>query len=272
MYRHPATSENLDILRERGVMVVGPGTGGLACLDIGEGRMVEPEEIVEIALSVLAGGSLAGKSVLVTAGGTREPVDAIRFLGNRSSGKMGYAVAREAARRGASVTLVSAPTLLPVPAGMECRRVETAQEMGEEVNALAGTNDIVIMAAAVADFRPTVRREGKVKKEAAELQIGLERTPDILEGLGQSKRPGQLLVGFSAETENVVENAGEKLRRKNLDLIVANDVGLAGAGFESDQNRGYLIDAAGVEELALMSKEEMARRIIDRVVSLLPGN
>ncbi len=270
MYRHPATQENLEILRARGVTVVGPGTGGLACLEVGEGRMVEPEELVAVAVAVLqAPVDLAGRKIMVTAGGTREPLDAVRFIGNRSSGKMGYAVAGEATRRGAEVLLISAPVSLEPPAGVEIVQVQTSRDMAEQVIRRAPEFDAVVMAAAVADFRPVNPRDGKIKKEAASLRVELERTEDILERLGELKKRGQVLVGFSAETENLIENSRRKLEAKNLDLIVANDVSGMQGGFESDRNRGYLIDAAGITELPLQSKQEMAGHILDRLRELL---
>ncbi len=270
MYRHPATQENLEILRVRGVILVGPGTGGLACLDVGEGRMVEPEEIVKVALDVLQGpADLAGKSIMVSAGGTREPIDAVRFVGNRSSGKMGYALAEEAARRGAEVLLITAPAAIEPPTGVEVVHVETAREMAEEVADRAPQYQAVIMAAAVADFRPAQQSEGKLKKETASLQVELERTEDILRGLGDTKRPGQVLVGFSAETDDLIENSRKKLEAKHLDLIIANDVSGKDTGFESDMNEGFMIEASRIQELPRQSKSEMAGRILDRVKELL---
>ncbi len=270
MYRHPATQENLEILRSRGVHVVGPGTGGLACLDVGEGRMVEAAEIVATVEALLqAPSDLAGHKILVTAGGTREPIDAVRFIGNRSSGKMGYAVAREAARRGAEVLLITAPAVVETPAGVEIVQVQTAGEMAEQVIRRAPEFDAILMAAAVADFRPVRPRDDKIKKDGASLRLELERTQDILKRLGELKQTGQVLVGFSAETESLVENSRRKLEDKNLDLIVANDVSGTESGFESDCNRGYLIETSGATELPLQSKQEMAGRILDRLKELL---
>ncbi len=269
MYRHPATQENLEILRSRGVTVIGPETGGLACLDVGEGRMVEPGELVTVVVGKLQEpADLAGLKIMVTAGGTREPIDAVRFIGNRSSGKMGYAVAGEAARRGAKVLLISAAALAPPP-GVEVVPVETAAEMAEQVVGRVPDFHAVVMAAAVADFKPAKRHEGKIKKDAASLKVELERTEDILETLGKTKKPGQILVGFSAETEDVVENSRHKLEDKNLDMILANDVSGAESGFESDNNSGYLIEISGITELSLQSKREMAGHILDRLRDML---
>ncbi len=266
MYRHPATQENLEILRGRGITVVGPETGGLACLDVGEGRMVEPEEIVRRVVAMLEPlADLAGLKILVTAGGTREPIDAVRYISNRSSGKMGYALAAEAACRGAEVLLISAPTSLAPPPGAETVRVETAAQMAEQVLTRAPDFDAVVMAAAVADFRPAETRDGKLKKQGAPLELQLERTEDILKSLGERKPAKQILVGFSAETENLLENARVKLKAKNLDLILANDVSGTETGFDADLNQGYLIDRESVTELPLQSKREMAAFILDRL-------
>ncbi len=270
MYRHPATQENLGILRSRGITIIGPGTGGLACLDVGEGRMVEPDEIVKAVLVQMEGpGDLAGRKILITAGGTREPLDAVRFIGNRSSGKMGYALAGEAARRGAEVLLITAPVSVEPPAGVEVIRVMTAGEMAEQVKERAAQFDAIVMAAAVADFKPAVPRKDKIKKEDAALELELERTEDILKSLGGMKRAGQVLVGFSAETDNLLENSRDKLEAKNLDLIVANDVSGTESGFESDSNQGYLIERSGITELPLQSKRAMAGQILDRMRTLL---
>ncbi len=269
MYRHPATQENLEILRSRGITIIGPGTGDLACLDVGEGRMVEPEEIVAEVLARLEGPlDLAGRKILVTAGGTREPLDAVRFIGNRSSGKMGYAMAGEAARRGADVLLITAPASVETPAGVEVVRVTTAEEMAEQVKQRAPEFDAIVMAAAVADFKPAASRADKIKKEDAALELELERTEDILKSLGGMKRKGQVLVGFSAETDDLLENSRRKLEAKNLDLIVANDVSGTDAGFEADNNQGYLIELSGITELPMQSKQAMAGQILDRLREL----
>ncbi len=271
MFRHPATRHNLEVLKKRGVEVLGPASGPLACGEEGEGRMLEAEELLEAVKRRLAiRMDMAGVRVLVTAGGTREPLDAVRFLGNRSTGKMGFALAEAASRRGAEVVLVSGPTWLDPPPGVTFIPVETAREMMEAVLSEADKAEAVIKAAAVADFAPVRVREGKIKKERAELLLELERTPDILAELGGRKRPGQVLVGFAAETEELLENAREKMRRKNLDMVVANDVSAEGCGFASDDNRATLLFPDGTcEELPRMSKKRLAEEIMDRVVGML---
>ncbi len=272
MWRHPATRANLDTLRSRGVHIVGPESGSLACGEEGEGRMSEPARIVEECVRILGMSSgLAGRRVLVTAGGTREPIDPVRFIGNRSSGKMGYALAAVAKRMGAEVTLVSGPTALEAPRGVEVVRVETAKEMSDEVLALAPRCDVVVMAAAVADFRPASADEEKIKKSGREgLTLELEPTTDILAHLGRARRAGQLLVGFAAETGELRKRAREKLHEKNVDLLVANDVTVAGAGFDADYNRAVLLFADGREiELDLMPKTDLAARVWEAVVEML---
>jgi phosphopantothenoylcysteine decarboxylase/phosphopantothenate--cysteine ligase len=270
MHEHPATRGNLETLRERGVVVVGPVQGALAAGDRGMGRMAEPEDIataLEEALS--AGRDLAGRRVLVTAGPTHEPIDAVRFLGNRSSGKMGWAIADEAQRRGAAVTLVSGPTHLPDPAGMEVVRVETAEEMRDAVLSRFDEADAVVKAAAVADFRPKEHVEGKIKKEGGTPDIHLEPTPDILRELGERKGD-RVLVGFAAETEDLEGAGRQKLREKHLDLIVVNQVGEPGTGFDSDTNRASILSAAGDDvPLREWTKRELAAAICDRLVALL---
>jgi phosphopantothenoylcysteine decarboxylase/phosphopantothenate--cysteine ligase len=270
MYLHPATRHNLSVLAERGIKVIGPDAGSLACGEEGEGRMVEPDEILEAVRREMGEReSLRGVKVVVTAGGTREPLDAVRFLGNRSSGKMGFALAEAARCEGAEVVLVSGPTWLEPPPGVSIRMVETAREMYECVLAEAEDAEVIIKAAAVADFTPAKPQAGKVKKEEAELTLELQRTHDILAELGARKRPGQILVGFSAETDQVRKNALAKLRRKNLDLMVANDVSRSDAGFDVDSNQAVIIAADGEEqELPLMSKADLARIVVERVVKL----
>jgi phosphopantothenoylcysteine decarboxylase/phosphopantothenate--cysteine ligase len=270
MHEHPATRGNLETLRERGVVVVGPVQGALAAGDRGMGRMAEPEDIataLEEALS--AGRDLAGRRVLVTAGPTHEPIDAVRFLGNRSSGKMGWAIADEAQRRGAAVTLVSGPTHLPDPAGVEVVRVETAEEMRDAVLSRFDEADAVVKAAAVADFRPKEHVEGKIKKEGGTPDIHLEPTPDILRELGERKGD-RVLVGFAAETEDLEGAGRQKLREKHLDLIVVNQVGEPGTGFDSDTNRASILSAAGDDvPFREWTKRELAAAICDRLVALL---
>jgi phosphopantothenoylcysteine decarboxylase/phosphopantothenate--cysteine ligase len=264
MWEHPAVQENLATLRRRGVQVVDPGVGRLAGGDVGSGRLADPEAIVAAAEQALSPSDLAGLHVLVTAGGTREPIDAVRVITNRSSGKQGHALADEAARRGAKVTLVST-TARPVAAGVDVVPVETAAEMAEVVLGRAAQADVVVMAAAVADFRPVVAAAGKLKKESGPPRIELEPTTDILAELGRRKRPGQILVGFAAETDDVATHAAGKLRRKHLDLIVANDVSVEGLGFGSDSNHVWLVSAQGAEELPVQSKTSIARELWDRI-------
>ncbi|HEY7105191.1 MAG TPA: phosphopantothenoylcysteine decarboxylase, partial [Acidimicrobiia bacterium] len=245
----------------------------LAGGDAGAGRLSEPEAIVAAAEHVLAGaepaGDLTGVRVLVTAGGTREPIDAVRVITNRSSGKQGYAVAEVAARRGAAVTLVSTIGR-PAPAGVEIVSVQTAAEMEEAVTSRAAEADVVVQAAAVADFRPKAPPDRKLKKDEGVPEIVLEPTHDFSVDLGRAKRPGQVLVGFAAETEDLVPNAQRKLTSKRLDLIVANNVAEPDAGFEVDTNRAVILDAAGgVERLPLQAKTQLAAVILDRVADLL---
>jgi len=270
MYRNPATQANLAALKKYGHHVLEPGKGPLACGETGEGRLPEPPEIVaEIARLLGPAKDLQGLSVLVTAGGTREPIDPVRFLSNRSSGKMGYALAGAAAVRGADVTLVTAPTALAVPGGVKAVLVETAQQMFEAVLEHFPRADIVIKAAAVADYRPARTAAQKIKKEGETLVIELVKNPDILLELGRLKKPGQVLVGFAAETENLLANARRKLEKKNVDLLVANDVTRPGAGFGADTNLVKLIYRDGrVVDLPLMKKTELAHRILDAALAL----
>jgi phosphopantothenoylcysteine decarboxylase/phosphopantothenate--cysteine ligase len=269
MWEHPAVQENLATLRRRGVHVVDPESGRLAGGDVGEGRLADPARVVAAAAAVLArGGDLAGVRVLVTAGGTREAVDPVRFIGNRSSGKMGYAVAEAAASRGAAVTLVTTqnrPVNAAVGAQMEIVPVESAHEMAEAVLSRFADLDAVVMAAAVADFRPKAPAAEKLKKRDGVPELLLEPTTDILAELGRRK-DGQYVVGFAAETERVREHAADKLNAKRVDLMVANDVSAPDSGFEVDTNRAVLLDAAGaVDELPLLSKAALADVILDRV-------
>jgi phosphopantothenoylcysteine decarboxylase / phosphopantothenate---cysteine ligase len=267
MWEHPAVQHNLEVLRSRGVHVVAPGVGRLAGGDEGPGRLAEPADIVAAAEQALASPDLAGLSVLVTAGGTREPIDPVRFVGNRSSGKQGHALAAEALARGARVTLVTT-TGQPVPAGVEVVRVATAAEMEEAVLARAGAADVVLMAAAVADFRPKAAAPEKLKKADGVPEVLLETTTDILAALGERRRPEQTLVGFAAETGDVRASAATKLRQKRLDLVVANDVAAPGAGFEHDTNRVMVLGADGFEQDGeLMDKREVAALVLDAVVA-----
>ena len=273
MFEHLAVRRNLDVLAERGVRFVEPGEGYLACGWIGKGRLAEPEDIVAAADAILRPPStLTGRRVLVTAGPTYEDLDPVRYIGNRSSGRMGFAAAEEAVRRGAVVTLVSGPTTVTPPSGCEVVRVRSAAEMHQAVLARADAVDVVVMAAAVADYRPVVRAEQKVAKGQGELSIALTRTPDILGDLGArrlSSGRGPVLVGFAAETENVVSKATEKRRRKHVDLIVANDVSRADAGFDVDTNAVTIIGPDGGAELPVQSKARVAAAILDRIEQLL---
>jgi phosphopantothenoylcysteine decarboxylase/phosphopantothenate--cysteine ligase len=269
MWRKEITQANVTTLRERGVVFVEPGTGELACGDTGEGRLATVSEIVDATLAALRRvRSLEGVRLLVTAGPTREPIDPVRFIGNRSSGRQGYAVAEEAARRGADVTLISGPVSLPTPFGVRCVRVETAAEMRDAVMAAYPETDAVVMTAAVADLRPADPAADKRKKDAAPDLLRLERTDDILAGLGADKG-GRVLVGFAAETGDVVGYARGKLTAKNLDLVVANDVSEPGVGFDSAVNRVVFVSADGEEHLPVMDKRVVASAVLDRLAILL---
>ena len=270
MYENPVTQDNLALLRHYGWEIVEPGSGRLACGAEGKGRLPEPEELEEVCLHALAHAKdLAGKRVLVTAGPTREDLDPVRYLTNRSTGRMGYAVAKAAARRGARVTLVSGPTALPAPAYVDFVPVRTASEMYEAVMRLADDADVIVKAAAVADYRPAVTADNKIKKKDGELSIPLARTRDILGELGRRKKPGQFLCGFSMETENMLENSKAKLAKKNLDLIAANNVKVPGAGFAVDTNVLTLISPEGVTELPLLTKDAAADALLDEIVKRL---
>ena len=269
MWEHASVRENLETLRRRGVHVLEPESGRLAGGDVGAGRLAAPENIVAAAERILsATRDLEGVSVLVTAGGTREPIDAVRVIANRSSGKQGYAIAEEAASRGANVTLVTTVDLT-VPTGVRTVCVETAAQMKAAVDAESRTADVVVMCAAVADFRPVMATDGKIKKRDGVPQIVLEPTPDILAGLGDAKRPGQVLVGFAAETSDVAANAREKLVRKNLDMVVANDVSAPGVGFRHDTNAVTIyLSTGGEKSVPLSGKRTVARHLLDSVVEI----
>jgi phosphopantothenoylcysteine decarboxylase/phosphopantothenate--cysteine ligase len=268
MYQNSIYRENADKLARHGYLFVEPARGMLACGWEGEGKLQEPQIIFEEIVSVLTPKDLAGEKVLVTAGPTREEIDPVRFISNHSSGKMGYALARAAYRRGAAVTLVSGPTCLDEPYGVEMVRVISAVEMRDAVLRCLDESTIVIKAAAVADYRPEVRGERKMKKSDRPVTLKLVENPDILAEIGKMKG-GRTVIGFAAETDNLVENAREKLQRKNLDMVVANDLGQEGAGFNVDTNVVKLLFREGdVEDVPLMGKDELADLILDRVVML----
>ncbi len=276
MWEHPAVQANIATLRSRGVHIVEPESGRLAGGDVGAGRLAAPEAIVGVIDSVLGGaGDLQGTNFVVSAGGTREPIDAVRVIANRSSGKQGYAIAAEAAARGARVTLVSTVEL-PVPVGVDVCAVETAAQMAAALAKHAPKANVIIMAAAVADFRPSGDVSGKtakmkkLKKSDGIPEVVLEPTTDILAGLGANKPAGQVLVGFAAETDDLIANATSKLRAKNLDLIVANDVSQPGVGFQYDTNAVTLLHADGTSTaIALTDKKAIAKAVVDTVVEIL---
>jgi len=269
MWEHAAVQENLDTLRRRGVHVLAPAEGRLAGGDTGVGRLADPAEIVAEAVRILAGkGDLAGRRVLVTAGGTREPIDPVRFIANRSSGKQGYALAAAARARGASVTLVTT-VARPAPAGVEVVEVETAAEMAEAVLTRAVGHDLIIMAAAVADFRPAAPSPSKIRKDSGTPELVLEPTQDILRELGRRRRDGQVLVGFAAETEDVTVRAAEKLRSKGVDFVVGNDVGEAGVGFSHDTNAVSIVSADAKIDIPLTSKRAVADAVLDAAAARL---
>jgi phosphopantothenoylcysteine decarboxylase/phosphopantothenate--cysteine ligase len=280
MWEHPATQRNVEKLRSDGVRIIQPDAGEMACGTIGPGRLSTPERIVSLALDVLAGvqpeessaqsSDLVGESILITAGATREMIDPVRFISNRSSGKMGYALAEVARQRGARVRLVSGIASATPPADVELIETTSAEEMRTVVLAEFPDATVFIGAAAVADYRAKHRSETKIKKDASDLTLALERTPDILNEVAQLKTHGQLLVGFAAETTDVICNARKKLEAKDLDLVVANDVVREGSGFDSDSNEVTILvrDNARQIDLPLMSKLEVANRILDEIVRL----
>ena len=277
MHAHPATQDNMRKLRERLVVVVGPIEGPLAAGDEGMGRMAEPEDVVSALEGALGAegvegtgsGDLAGRHIVVTAGPTLEPIDAVRYVGNRSSGKMGFAVAEEARRRGARVTLVTGPTHLADPPGIRVNHVETAEEMRAAVLESVDGADAVVMSAAVADFRPGRQVERKLKKEDGVPEIHLEPTPDILRELGSAKG-NRVLVGFAAETDDLEPGGRKKLEGKNLDLVVVNRVGAPGTGFGSDTDDAMILARDGQDEpLRTWTKRELAAAVLDRVAKLL---
>ena len=285
MWEHPATQANVDVLRGRGAIVVGPGTGELAEGEVGAGRMAEPAEIAAVVAEALGAGpleastregvsgGLAGKQVLVTAGGTREPLDSVRFLGNRSSGRMGVAVAAEARRRGAEVTLLAANLAVPVPAGVQVVETPTAADVERETGARAAAADVVVMAAAIADYRPAEPAAGKRPKDAEPWTVVLEPTTDVLAGLGSRERNGQVLVGFGAEVGAAgLERKRTMLAAKNLDLVVYNDVSREEIGFDADENEVILLTRAGEREVSRAPKPQIAAAVLDEVERLLEAD
>jgi phosphopantothenoylcysteine decarboxylase/phosphopantothenate--cysteine ligase len=284
MWEHAATRANVETLKARGVRVIEPGSGYLACGMVGGGRLAEPAEIVVAVSEVLdseipgpaeveadetAGDDYAGETLLVTAGGTREAIDPVRFIGNRSSGRMGYAVAEAARRRGAKVILISAPTSLAEPAGVEMVRVNSADEMRTAMMERLREATMVVMAAAVSDFRVRSVAAQKIKREAARpVLLELEATEDILREVVERRRAGTIVVGFAAETEDALANGRAKLARKGVDAVVVNDVSLDGIGFDSEKNAGSFLTKSGVVEIPVMSKAMMADRILDEAGKL----
>lgn len=267
MYDNSIVQENMSKLRMHGYTVIEPSAGYLACGDTGRGKMPEPEYLKDVILHEISHEKdLAGRRVLVTAGPTQEALDPVRFLSNHSSGKMGYAIASQAARRGAEVTLVSGRTSLDCPYGVTRIDVASAADMFREVTSHAEEADIIVMAAAVADYRPASVSDNKIKKKDGAMSIELERTSDIIGTLGAGRRDDQFLCGFSMETENLIENSRSKLERKNLDMIVANNLKVEGAGFRGDTNVAVLIKKSQVKELQLMSKIKLADVILDEIL------
>ncbi|OUQ42341.1 phosphopantothenoylcysteine decarboxylase [Gemmiger sp. An120] len=272
MYENPATQANLARLRGYGVEVIDPACGRLACGAVGPGKMPEPQQLLEhIQRHLTCQKDMAGLHLLVTAGPTREALDPVRFITNHSTGRMGYELARAAMLRGAQVTLVSGPTALEPPPFVELVRVESAQQMHDAVMAAAPAQDVIIKAAAVADYRPAHTAGEKIKKSGADLTLELTRTPDILAELGAARRPGQFLCGFAMETRDLLDNARAKLEKKGADMIVANSLREAGAGFGGATNHVTLVEPTGCTDLPLAGKDEVAHRILDRILARRAG-
>lgn len=268
MYENPVTQDNLEKLRKYGVTVVEPAAGRLACGDVGKGKMPEPDVLFQYVLMACAfEKDMAGKKVLVTAGPTQEQIDPVRYITNHSTGRMGYSIAKICALRGAEVTLVTGQTALEPPLFVDVVPVVSARDMYEAVVERSGEMDVIIKAAAVADYRPAVTSDEKIKKSDGDMAIDMERTDDILGYLGSCKKPGQFLCGFSMETQNMLENSRAKLRKKNLDMIVANNLRVKGAGFGTDTNVVTIITADMEKELELMSKDEVAARLLDEILA-----
>ncbi len=273
MYENPVVQDNLKILKHYGYEVIEPASGYLACGDTGAGKMPEPETLKEHILREIAREKdLKGQKILVTAGPTQESIDPVRYITNHSSGKMGYAIAREAMFRGAEVTLVSGPCAITPPPFVKVVPIVTARDMFEAVTSVSREQDIIIKAAAVADYRPAVVYNEKVKKKDGQMSIELEKTDDILQYLGEHKQPGQFLCGFSMETQNMIGNSRAKLQKKNLDMVAANNLKVAGAGFQGDTNVLTLITQDEDVSLQLMSKEDAAGLILDKILSLRTGS
>lgn len=270
MWTAPATQNNVKVLKERGVQMIGPESGMLACGDEGAGRMSEPETIVgEICRILARKQDYAGKKVLITAGATRERLDPVRFITNDSSGKMGFAIAEAARDRGAEVTVIRGSVTAEIPAGIRMIRIESARELYDAMMQKAPEQDVIIQAAAVSDYRPAEQKDRKIKKESgSDLTLILTENPDIAKAVGEQKKPGQTLVGFAAETDNLLKNAKSKLGKKKLDLIVANDVTKPGAGFNVDTNIAVLITSDGSTEEPLQTKRQLAERILDKVLEI----
>lgn len=269
MYENPATQENLSVLRDRGFIIMEPDSGRLACGAVGKGKMPEPSDIFDrIEAEIACQKDLTGLRVLVTAGPTQEPIDPVRYITNHSSGKMGYAIAHAAMLRGADVVLVSGQTALKYPPLVKTIPIVTAQDMFEAVTREAETADIIIKAAAVADYTPMETADNKIKKSDGDMTIPLKRTQDILGYLGTHRKPGQFLCGFSMETENMLENSRKKLTKKNLDMVVANNLKVEGAGFQGNTNCITLITANDTTELPMMDKEEAAHEILSKILSM----
>ena len=268
MYENPVTQDNLEKLRKYGMTVVEPAAGRLACGDVGKGKMPEPDVLFQYVLMACAfEKDMAGKKVLVTAGPTQERIDPVRYITNHSTGRMGYSIAKICALRGAEVTLVTGQTALEPPLFVDVVPVVSARDMYEAVVERSGEMDVIIKAAAVADYRPAVTSDEKIKKSDEDMAIDMERTDDILGYLGSCKKPGQFLCGFSMETQNMLENSRAKLRKKNLDMIVANNLKVKGAGFGTDTNVVTIITADMEKELELMSKDEVAARLLDEILA-----
>lgn len=266
MYQNKVVQDNMEILRGYGIEVIDPASGYLACGDTGEGKMPEPAVLYEYIIKALTPKDLAGKKVLVTAGPTQEKIDPVRYISNHSTGKMGYAIARQAMLRGADVTLVSGKVNLQPPMGVRVLPVVSAADMAQAVKAHALEQDIIIKAAAVADYRPSVAADEKLKKKDADMVIGLERTEDILAYLGANRREGQFLCGFSMETEHMLENSRQKLEKKQIDMIVANNLKETGAGFGTDTNVVTILTKEDTKQLPMMRKEEVADAILDCII------